>query len=54
MKISKTGRIRLSQEKYEKLRHEVLKRDGWRCQMCGSSKDLHVHHIDLLTEWDQI
>ena len=47
MKIGKTGRIRLSEEEYEKLRREVLKRDRWKCQMCGSSKDLHVHHIDL-------
>jgi 5-methylcytosine-specific restriction endonuclease McrA len=47
MKIGKTGRIRVSEEEYEKLRQEVLKRDGWKCQMCGSSKDIHVHHIDL-------
>ena len=24
---------------------EVLKRDGYCCQMCGSKKHLHVHHI---------
>lgn len=46
MNIGKAGRIRLSEEEYAKLRHEVLKRDGWKCQMCGSSKDLQIHHID--------
>ena len=30
---------------YERLRHEILNRDGWRCQQCGSSKNLDVHHI---------
>lgn len=45
MKIGKTGRIRLSQEEYERLRHEVLKRDGWKCQVCGGSINLHVHHL---------
>ncbi len=29
---------------YEQLRHEVLVRDGWRCQSCGSGMNLHVHH----------
>jgi hypothetical protein len=24
---------------------QVLKRDGWRCQRCGTSKELHVHHL---------
>jgi 5-methylcytosine-specific restriction endonuclease McrA len=23
----------------------VLERDSWRCQNCGSSGDLHVHHL---------
>jgi 5-methylcytosine-specific restriction endonuclease McrA len=45
MKIGKTGRIRLSGEEYEKLRHELLKRDGWKCQMCGTSMNLQVHHL---------
>ena len=37
-------RLKLSQEEYELLRHRVLERDGWRCQICGSSADLQVHH----------
>ena len=26
-------------------RDAVLKRDGYRCRICGSGKNLHVHHI---------
>ncbi len=40
----KRPRIRLAPNEYESLRFQVLKRDGWRCQSCGSRKDLHVHH----------
>jgi 5-methylcytosine-specific restriction endonuclease McrA len=38
-------RLRLDADSYRKLRSEVLKRDGWRCQTCGSSDDLQVHHL---------
>jgi 5-methylcytosine-specific restriction endonuclease McrA len=41
----KHPRLRLSFEEYERLRHEVLERDAWRCQDCGSLKTLHVHHL---------
>jgi predicted restriction endonuclease len=41
----KRPRLKLSVEDYNLLRHRVLERDGWRCQNCGSSKDLHVHHL---------
>jgi 5-methylcytosine-specific restriction endonuclease McrA len=41
----KKPRIRLSSEHYAKLRREILERDGWRCQKCGSSKNLEVHHM---------
>ena len=40
----KKRRIMLLPEAYEQLRFEVLKRDGWRCQNCGSSRNLQVHH----------
>ena len=30
---------------YAKLRLEILNRDGWRCQTCGSFKNLDVHHM---------
>jgi 5-methylcytosine-specific restriction endonuclease McrA len=38
-------RIRLHPEDYKALRREVLARDSWRCQNCGSSEDLQAHHI---------
>ena len=40
----KRPRLKLSTEEYNLLRQRVLERDGWRCQNCGSSKDLHLHH----------
>jgi len=38
-------RLRLDSDSYCKLRAEVLKRDGWRCQTCGRPDRLQVHHI---------
>jgi len=37
--------IRLDAEAYETLRQQVLERDGWRCQLCGSMA-VEVHHIE--------
>jgi 5-methylcytosine-specific restriction endonuclease McrA len=36
-------RLRLDAD-YEKLRHRVLSRDGWRCQSCGTISNLEIHH----------
>ena len=36
--------LRLKPRNYEELREEVLRRDGWRCQACGSMRNLEVHH----------
>ncbi|MGO9843605.1 MAG: HNH endonuclease [Candidatus Acidiferrales bacterium] len=41
----KRPRLKLTDEEYASLRRRVLERDRWRCQNCGSSKDLHVHHL---------
>jgi 5-methylcytosine-specific restriction endonuclease McrA len=41
---SKTVRVRLDEASYEALRLQVLRRDGWRCQSCGSLSNLEVHH----------
>ena len=41
----KRPRIRLDPDGYERLRGQVLERDGWRCQHCGNASDLQVHHI---------
>jgi 5-methylcytosine-specific restriction endonuclease McrA len=38
-------RLRLDADSYRKLRTEVLERDSWRCQYCGTSDHLQVHHI---------
>jgi 5-methylcytosine-specific restriction endonuclease McrA len=35
---------RLDPESYEQLCQEVLQRDSWRCQACGTTLNLEVHH----------
>ena len=40
----KVAPIRLDPISYERLRQEVLRRDGWRCQFCGTMSNLEVHH----------
>ncbi|PYX07272.1 MAG: hypothetical protein DMG88_15150 [Acidobacteria bacterium] len=52
--------IRLDQQDYQNLREQVLRRDGWRCQLCGSMTNLEVHHKDFRShsgnddEWNLI
>jgi len=41
----KQPRLKLRREEYEGLRRRVLERDGWRCQSCGSSMELQIHHV---------
>ena len=36
--------LRLDPPSYESLRQRVLRRDGWRCQSCGTMSNLEVHH----------
>jgi 5-methylcytosine-specific restriction endonuclease McrA len=43
----KRPRLRLDPKSYRELCQQVLQRDGWRCQTCGSSTDLQVHHVNL-------
>ena len=43
--LSKTARVKLSQEDYRELHQQILRRDGWRCQLCGSMQKLEVHHV---------
>ena len=40
----KAARLRLAPVSYETLRQQVLRRDGWRCQLCGAMANLEVHH----------
>jgi ATP-dependent DNA helicase RecQ len=43
----KRARIRLDSGQYETLRNQVLRRDGWRCQSCGTMTNLEVHHKEF-------
>jgi len=43
--LSKRPRIGLEANSYRALHREILARDGWRCQQCGSLSELEVHHI---------
>ncbi len=40
----KPARSRMDPVSYETLRQQVLRRDGWRCQLCGVMANLEVHH----------
>jgi 5-methylcytosine-specific restriction endonuclease McrA len=42
--LQKHVRTRLENREYRALRRCVLRRDGWRCQFCGSMTNLEVHH----------
>jgi 5-methylcytosine-specific restriction endonuclease McrA len=46
----KRPRLRLDPELYEQLRKQVLRRDGWRCQLCGSRRNLQIHHKQLRSQ----
>ena len=41
----KQSRLRLEPTAYAELRKQVLERDRWRCQNCGTAKNLQVHHM---------
>ena len=40
----KATSLRLDPVSYETLRQQVLRRDAWRCQSCGTMSNLEVHH----------
>ena len=39
-----TRSFRLDPASYENLRQQILRRDSWRCQSCGTMSNLEVHH----------
>ncbi len=43
--LQKRRRIRQAPRLYAELRRIILERDGWRCQKCGSFRNLDVHHM---------
>ena len=45
--LPRQNHVRLGPELYEQLREQVLRRDGWRCQSCGSRTNLEVHHKEF-------
>jgi 5-methylcytosine-specific restriction endonuclease McrA len=40
----KLPRFRTDPISYKSLRRQVLRRDRWRCQSCGTMSNLEVHH----------
>jgi 5-methylcytosine-specific restriction endonuclease McrA len=38
---------RLDLLSYKSLRLQILGRDGWRCQSCGTMSNLEVHHKEF-------
>jgi 5-methylcytosine-specific restriction endonuclease McrA len=46
----KRPRLRLDATSYGKLHRQVLERDGWHCQFCGSMQQLQVHHLKLRSQ----
>jgi 5-methylcytosine-specific restriction endonuclease McrA len=46
----KSPRLRLDSESYHELHRQVLERDGWRCQVCGSMRQLQVHHLKFRSQ----
>jgi 5-methylcytosine-specific restriction endonuclease McrA len=43
----KAAPLRLDPVSYESLRLEILRRDSWRCQSCGTMSNLEVHHKEF-------
>ena len=35
---------------YRELHRQVLERDGWRCQICGTMQNLQVHHLKFRSQ----
>ena len=47
---SKPLPLRLDPASYETLRQQILRRDGWRCQSCGTMANLEVHHKEFRSQ----
>ncbi|MGA2200398.1 MAG: HNH endonuclease [Terriglobales bacterium] len=43
----KAAGLRLDPLSYESLRQQILRRDGWRCQLCGTMSNLELHHTEF-------
>lgn len=45
-KVSERYKQYLRSNTWQAIRERILLRDNQRCQMCGSTKDLRVHHMN--------
>jgi hypothetical protein len=43
----KRPRLPLDSEPYNQRLQEILRRGGWRCQLCGTRSNLEVHHQEF-------
>jgi 5-methylcytosine-specific restriction endonuclease McrA len=43
-------RVQLDPDQYDSLREQVLHRDRWRCQSCGTMSNLEVHHKEFRSQ----
>jgi 5-methylcytosine-specific restriction endonuclease McrA len=48
--LPKLPRLRLEPRSYKQLCRQVMERDNWRCQICGSRQNLQVHHRQLRSQ----
>jgi len=48
--LPKRPRLQIDAESYERIRVQVLRRDGWRCQNCDSRLNLEVHHKEFRSQ----
>ena len=46
----KVSPLRLDPVSYERLRQQILYRDNWRCQSCGTMSNLEVHHSEFRSQ----
>jgi 5-methylcytosine-specific restriction endonuclease McrA len=45
----KLPNLRLDPLSYESLRQQILRRDSWKCQCCGTMSNLEIHHRQFRT-----
>jgi len=44
---------KLKDPRWQKMRLQILERDGWCCQRClDSESTLHVHHLRYVPDWE--
>jgi len=48
--LPKQPRLRIDPGSFERLRQQVLRRDGWTCQHCGTKSNLEVHHKEFRSQ----